>query len=167
MTTNWLGSRVADRATRPARATSDRRAPRPRTETQARYDDAYRAVGTDGAPPPLRDESESTYRTRLASGLQPFSRAFRDTDLYRLPAAELAPIEAAILADAGAAAADRTRGAWGAPGRLREVRADGGAIEFHGDPRTWMGQFCGPGRAVRVFKGGAGNPLRVNRPTVR
>ncbi len=123
---------------------------------QQRFDDAYRSVGTAGAPAPLPGEGLGSFRRRLAGGLQRYSPSTRGVDLFALSASELTPIEHTILAETAAAVADRTRGDFDNPDKLREVRVrdDAGreVIEFHGSPLAWMDALAWAARrSVRNF----------------
>src|SRR5579862_1885736 len=89
-------------------------------EVRDRYDAPYQAIGARGAPQPLESESAYTYRRRLASGLQKFSPAWRDANLFDLGVDALSAAEPQIIADTAAALADRTRG--NPDGSLREIK---------------------------------------------
>src|SRR5437762_10682026 len=72
------------------------------TDIQVKFDDHYRGIECGGSPPPLRGESPSSYRTRLLSGLQPFSEKHAKLDVARigrLDSAALTAIEGEILKD--------------------------------------------------------------------
>ncbi|MHB8423931.1 MAG: hypothetical protein ACYDB9_02075 [Gammaproteobacteria bacterium] len=108
------------------------------SRVQQRADDAYRAVGCDGAPLHLSGESLTDYRHRLLRGLQGKSPTWRGVQLPRAADA-LAAIEPQILRDAVASLRDSAN--YG-PGQLKEVverDATGRRItKFYGDNSvTW------------------------------
>jgi hypothetical protein len=123
-------------------------------EIGARFDSAYNAVGAGGAPAPLPAETKFSYRRRLAGGLQRFSPDWRHSDLYRLPAQVMNTAERAILSDTAAAVGDHAIG--NPDGSLRRIDSQNAAghriVEWAGNPRAWLAQFAGPGKAVKRFK---------------
>jgi hypothetical protein len=67
---------------------------------QARYDSAYRGLGTDGAPPPHDGEYPGDFRRRLMRGLQdklPASNQWANVDPDDLDKSAIGPIEAQVL----------------------------------------------------------------------
>jgi hypothetical protein len=118
-----------------------------------RFDNAYTAAGA-GVPAPLPRETKFSYRRRLAGGLQHFSQDWRHTDLYRIPAAVMNAAEGQILADTIAAVGDHAIG--NPDGSLRRIDSQNAAghriTEWAGNPRAWLAQFAGPGKAVKRFK---------------
>ena len=136
-------------------------------EVRDRYDAAYQSLGARGAPQPLGSESPYSYRRRLASGLQKFSPAWRDANLFDLGVDALSAAEPQIIADTAAAVADRTRG--NPDGSLREITRSQnghGITEFAGNPLVWMAGFMAPGKAVKRFQHPNGAPIRIQRRTV-
>jgi hypothetical protein len=108
------------------------------------------------APAPYDSETFRGYRRRLLTPLQRFSPGLKDVDLKSLidPHA-FAQAEQTIYADA---AREARAPSHIAAGTLRQVeRTEGGHTyrEFFGEPRTWMAQFGGMGRAAKgSFKTG-------------
>jgi hypothetical protein len=154
---------VADEITELSRRQSrigaaDRDRGRPRDHdhlirAQAEYDEAYRALGT-GAPPPQRGEGEVAYRGRLASGLAPYTEAWRDSDLYALVPSPA--VEAEVRGEVARAVADRRRGDLDDPRRMRKVETVENGItrvEWRGDdPRVWMNLFSTPFQIAKHIK---------------
>jgi hypothetical protein len=115
---------------------------------QARADSVYSAFG-ERAPAPLQGEAAPAYRIRLAKGMQSHSSAWKDVPLRDLPENALDIAEAAIYADATAAA----RSPVGvSAGSLRAIKkrdaADRVITEFVGEPSAWMGEFRTAPRAI-------------------
>lgn len=97
----------------------------------------------------LLGETEAAYRRRLLLPLQPHSERWKDVELAELPPKAFGVAEAAIRADAMAAAMNPAS----IPGDgLREIRRTlpSGHTEttWVGSPRGWMGDLAGP---VRQF----------------
>ncbi len=115
---------------------------------QARADSVYSAFG-ERAPAPLQGEAAPAYRIRLAKGMQSHSEAWKSVPLRDLPENALDIAEAAIYADATAAA----RSPVGvSAGSLRAIKkrdaADRVITEFVGEPSAWMGEFRTAPRAI-------------------
>jgi 8-oxo-dGTP pyrophosphatase MutT (NUDIX family) len=115
---------------------------------QARADSVYSAFG-ERAPAPLQGETAPAYRIRLAKGMQSHSEAWKSVPLRDLPENALDIAEAAIYADATAAA----RSPVGvSAGSLRAIKkrdaADRVITEFVGEPSAWMGEFRTAPRAI-------------------
>ena len=106
---------------------------------RAQADGAYRAATGGSAPGYLPGESVESYRLRLASGLQPFTKTYRsmsvrDLDQMRRSGA-LHIAEETIYTEAAAAAKRPT-------GPLRAIeepdRTGRKILKFYGDPgETW------------------------------
>lgn len=137
-------------------------------DVRQRFDDTYRQLGAGSAPSPLPSESPYSYRRRLASELQHMSPTWRDADLFILDPSVMNVAEPAIIADASAFVADRTRG--NADGSLREIHrvSDAGhpTTIFAGNPLSWMSRYMRPAHAVRQFKDTHGVPLHIQRRTI-
>ncbi len=105
------------------------------------------------APRQMVGETGLAYRTRLVKPFQQHSKQWKDVPLAGLNDAAFAIAEAAIYADAAAAASSVP----GAGGRLREIRRRGPhgreIIEFAGP----VGEWSAP------FKGGSRGLLRINK----
>jgi hypothetical protein len=139
-----IKARVAERPE------DDRRA---LAEAQSRADEAYSLHG-DRAAPPMQGESVVGYRTRMARGLQRYSKLWKDTDLDRLARADataFANAESLIYADSAVAAREPV----GVDGQLiarKFVSETGHRItEYAGDPGVWLAPFTQPGASASRF----------------
>jgi hypothetical protein len=136
-------------------------------DVRQRFDDTYRQLGAGSAPSPLPSESPYSYRRRLASELQHMSPVWRDADLFVLDPSVINVAEPAIIADASAFVADRTRP--NPDGSLREIHkvSDAGhpVVDFAGSPLSWMNPFMRPGFALRSIKRD-GVPIHIQRRTL-
>lgn len=121
---------------------------------QAKADSIFSAFGV-AAPKPIHGEGPGAYRRRLAASLKEHSQTYKDIDLAKADDALFGIAEAAIYADAAAAA---TRPATAAAGelRMRTRRTDAGHTvnEWAGDSGAYMRDF-----AMRPAH------ARINRPT--
>jgi hypothetical protein len=153
------------RQARISAADHDRDRPRDRDamiRAQVEYDDIFKRLGTGGAPPPLHEEGEASYRGRLASTLQPLTTTYRDSNLYALVPSP--PVEAGVIAEVEQTIADRRRGDLETGTGLRAVTTQENGITrtvYHGaDPRVWMNQFAPPFQvATEIMQfDKAGNP---------
>lgn len=113
-------------------------------DAQAKADSVYSAFGKQ-ANRPLNGEDLLSYRKRLAAPLKSHSAAWKDVDLAKLDASVFAIAEAAIYADAHAAAINPVDVG---EGGLRSVTKDTGTghkiTTFYGRPNAWMDDFRAP-----------------------
>jgi hypothetical protein len=122
-------------------------------QAQAKADVVAHAYGDAAAPAPLAGERLHDYRVRLLSKYQVHSKAFRDSNLYKIgdPTA-LSGVEDCIYNDAMAALRDPST--FG-PGELRAIKskdATGREItRYHGDPNACWDRFNPPIKYVRRF----------------
>jgi hypothetical protein len=107
----------------------------------------------DSAPPALSGESLLSYRARLASQFQMHSKAYKDSNLYKIgdPIA-LSAVEDQIYADATREATHPTTYQ---PGQLRAVVTNDSSgrpvTRYYGDPNACWDQFNLGVRYVRRF----------------
>ena len=107
---------------------------------QTRADSVAAKFGTN-ASAPVPGETSFQYRRRLLGNFARYSDQFAGTDVSRLDATALAPIEDVIYADAAAKASDP---ASYAPGTLVPVETfENGrhVTRFNGDIGSWMQHF--------------------------
>jgi hypothetical protein len=110
------------------------------SDRQSKADSIYIQLGKRAAPP-MRGETSTAYRLRIARDLQPHSATWKDSNLAALAAADanaFANAERHIYADAEAfARTPETK-----PGvlRMRQERSDTGHMinTFDGDISTWL-----------------------------
>jgi hypothetical protein len=124
-------------------------------QAQARADGVAGLFG-ERAAAPMPGESSADYRRRLVAKFKQHSPKFAETDLSRLDAAVLGPIEDIIYNDAASAARNPTRAAHGVviPITTRENGRD--VTRFTGDPLGWMAPFMLDGMAFRMPERRAG-----------
>jgi hypothetical protein len=136
-------------------------------EIRDRFDSAYKALDTRGAPDPMPNEGGFSYRRRLASGLQPYSPSFKDSNFYKFDVDLTDKVEPELVREATATALALP----GPNGSLRAVRSksDSGhdVTRYVGSPLSWMSRFMGSGKTVRQFQHQNGTPIHANRRTIR
>jgi hypothetical protein len=142
-------------------------------EVQARYDNIYKGLELGGSPPEVSGESPLSYNIRLLDGvrgvLQPLlkSKHREEPDWAGENFAGLASTsmlafrtaEDQVIADATSIVADPNQGSFRHPGALRKVEvtdeSNRKALEFRGDPLSWMSQFMPTPAVVTQFTKGA------------
>jgi len=115
---------------------------------QSRADATYQLVGSR-ASAPLMGENPIAYRKRLASGLQKFSKQFKEIALDSLDGPIFETVEQSIYSDAETASRSSDHVQVGR--LLPQVRRDSAGREittFTGDMDAWLTSFKAPGRSV-------------------
>ena len=112
------------------------------SDAQAGADDVFVALGKR-APIPLRGETVTAYRQRLATTLKTHSKNWKGVDLKTLNPEAFAIAQQQIYADAMAAAnsPDSVPAGMLMP-RTRRTETGHTEITFVGSPHAWMGQFA-------------------------
>lgn len=113
-------------------------------DAQAKADSVYSAFGKQ-ASRPLVGEDLLSYRKRQAAPLKAHSQAWKDIDLASLDAKVFDLAEAAIYADAAAAANSPADGFEGGPrARTRQLATGHTVTEFFDNRPSWMDSFRTP-----------------------
>jgi hypothetical protein len=141
-------------------------------DAQQDYDEIYRGLELGGAPPEVSGESPLSYRIRLLDGvrdvLSPLLKqkhreepSWCDEDFPKLAVASLTAFRTAeeqLRQDATAIVGSAIQGSFRYPGSLRQIEvvdeAGRKALEFRGDPLSWMTQFMPPPSVVTQFTRG-------------